>query len=255
MDRREPIKKGKVYIGTSNVVVPGNKNSFPPEFREKSRLHYYAQLFNSIEINSCFYKIPQQSTYHRWSEDVPPDFTFTLKLCKDITHVKDLDADMQHMEKFMHAATGIGNKKGCLLIQFPGKITLEHFSKVEDILIALDRIDADNEWKRAIEFRHPSWYTGETFELLDEFNSVVILQDMKKAKWQEPRDQDAFMYMRFHGPAGDYRGSYTDEFLQEKAKLFCSWTNTGKNVYAYFNNTIGSAFDNARFLRSIIYAD
>ena len=81
---------GIVRIGTSNIVVPGNRQSFPPGFRDKSRLHYYASLFNTVELNSTFYKVPMASTFNKWSLDVPENFQFTIKLWRDITHVKNL---------------------------------------------------------------------------------------------------------------------------------------------------------------------
>ena len=151
-------KKGQVWIGTSNVVVPGNKTTFPPAFQSRSRLHYYATIFNTVEVNSCFYKIPQQSTYSKWAFDVPGAFRFSLKLSKEITHAKELNSDLACMEKFMQTATGTGEKKGCLLIQFPGKVSLELFHKVEEILNELQVHDPDGEWNKAVEFRNTSWY-------------------------------------------------------------------------------------------------
>ena len=77
------MSTGKIIrIGTSNGHLPGNKITFPPPFQLKSRLHYYSTLFNSIEVNSCFYKTPLRSTYEKWVQDVPEDFGFTLKLSR-----------------------------------------------------------------------------------------------------------------------------------------------------------------------------
>ena len=79
---------GILRIGTSGIVVPGNKLSFPAAFQHKSRLNYYSSLFNTLEINSTFYKVPMQSTFEKWSLDVPEQFQFTIKLWREITHVK-----------------------------------------------------------------------------------------------------------------------------------------------------------------------
>ena len=65
---------GILRIGTSNIVVPGTKQTFPEAFRIKSRLHYYASLFNTLEVNSSFYKVPMASTFEKWSLDVPEIF-------------------------------------------------------------------------------------------------------------------------------------------------------------------------------------
>lgn len=243
---------GKIRIGITNGHMPGNKNTFPTGFQAKSRLHYYSSLFNTIEVNSCFYKNPLKTTYEKWVNDVPEDFQFTLKLSKDITHVKDLKGDLACMDNFLQAADGTANKKGCLLIQFPGKITLEHFSQVDQILYQLRLHDPDQEWRPAIEFRHDSWYVGETSELLNEYNATIVLHDFSKAKVSEFSVAADFVYIRFHGPSGNYRDSYSDQFLEDKAALILELARSGKDVYAYFNNTAGNAFENARHLQLAI---
>ena len=151
---------GHIWIGTSNIVVPGNKSTFPPAYQLKSRLHYYSSIFNSVEVNSCFYKTPLLSTYEKWATDVPQDFKFSLKFSKEITHAKNLPGDVACIDNFINAASGIHSKKGCLLIQFPGKITLDHFKQVEEIMQELETHDPKRNWKKALEFRSPSWYTG-----------------------------------------------------------------------------------------------
>lgn len=238
-----------IWIGTSNVHIPGNKSKFPPEYQLKSRLHYYSTLFNTVEVNSCFYKTPQLSTYKKWELDVPNDFQFSLKLSKEVTHAKELQSDLACMENFLGNAKGVESKKGCLLVQFPGKISLDHFEKVEQILGEIERHDPEHDWKIAVEFRNESWYVGETWELLDEFGAVMVMHDFKKAPNWETRNTADFLYLRFHGPEGNYRGSYSDEFLKEKAGEIKAWNEDGKEVYVYFNNTAGNAFENAVFLQ------
>jgi len=241
---------GKLRIGISNGHIPGNKSSFPPPYQLRSRLHYYSSLFDTIEVNSCFYKTPLRSTYEKWVADVPDDFQFTLKLTRDITHAKELKSDLTCMDNFLHAAEGAGNKKGCLLIQFPGKINLEHFNQVENILDHLRMHDPGYEWRRAIEFRNESWYVGETTELLNEYHATMVLHDFSRAKVSAFAGNADFVYMRFHGPTGNYRDSYSDSILDEKAEVITAFLQTGRDVYVYFNNTAGNAFENARYLQS-----
>ncbi len=200
--------KGILRIGTSNIVLPGNKQSFPEAFQHKSRLNYYSSLFNTLEVNSSFYKVPMASTFEKWSMEVPENFRFTLKLFREITHVKALHTGLDKINGFINAANQVGNKKGCLLVQFPGKITLEYFNRVEAILQRLEETDQPTQWKKAIEFRSPDWYTGETFELLKEYGASMVLHDIPKAKIFEAGKEAGFVYIRFHGPKGDYRGSY-----------------------------------------------
>src|SRR4051812_3794263 len=111
--------KGILRIGTSNVVVPGSKKEYPEAFQAGSRLTYYGSLFNTVEVNSSFYKVPLPKTFERWASEVPDDFRFTVKFWKLVTHTKKLAYDEGNIERFMEAADFLGNKKGCLLVQFP----------------------------------------------------------------------------------------------------------------------------------------
>ena len=245
-------KKGSIWIGTSNVVIPGNRQSFPEEFRKKSRLHYYSHLFPTVEINSSFYKNPLASTYRKWSEDVTEGFRFSIKLSKSVTHEKELKYDPSLVRSCLEPAEGLANKKGCLLIQLPGKINLDYFSKLEKLLERVDKLNTKKPtWRLAIEFRNADWYIRETEELLDEFTAALVFHDIPKGKIEETRVKAGFIYMRFHGPTGNYRGSYTEQQLKQKARMINEWRKQGKDVYAYFNNTIGSAFDNARRLQQL----
>lgn len=244
--------RGAIRIGISNTVVPGTKKDFPPPYNLGSRLHYYSSIFNTIEVNSCFYKTPMLKTYARWAADVSGDFQFTLKMSKEITHAKELKGELACMNTFIQNASGLGNKKGCLLIQFPGKITLDYFEQVENILSQLEQEDAAKEWKKAVEFRSPTWYIAETREMLDEFSATLVMHDIPKARLTQYAGNSSFVYLRFHGPKGDYRGSYDDHILRDKAAEIREWILNGKEVYAYFNNTAGNAYENAFTLKSML---
>lgn len=242
---------GKLWIGTSNVTLPGNKTTFPAAFQAKSRLNYYSTLFNSVELNSTFYKVPLAATFEKWSDDVEQEFRFSVKLWKSITHVKELAYDEADIEMFVKRANLLHNRKGCLLLQFPGKITLDYFNKLEEILRAVAHADHTNQWNKAIELRNASWHTGETVELLNEYNASMVLHDFPKGKISELNSKADFVYIRFHGPTGNYKGSYSHDFLSRKALQIKEWLTAGKDVYAYFNNTGGEAYQNAITLKEI----
>ncbi|MET0462336.1 MAG: DUF72 domain-containing protein [Chitinophagaceae bacterium] len=246
------IDDNKIWIGTSNVVIPGNKKTFPKAFQQSSRLHYYASIFNSVEINSSFYKIPQEKTYGKWATEVPLSFRFSIKLTKEASHAKNLEWNEEAVEKFMQTAEGLGNKKGSILIQFPGKIALEQFNEVQRILEKISALDDGHSWHKAVEFRNNSWYISETWELLNEFSAGMVLHDHPKAKMNEVKDKAKFVYLRYHGPKGDYRDSYSDVFLEQQASQIKDWLKDGRTVYAYFNNTMGNAFENARALQALL---
>jgi uncharacterized protein YecE (DUF72 family) len=107
-------------------------------------------------------------------------------------------------------------------------------------------------WKVAIEFRHPSWYIGEVYEMADEYACSIVLHDIPKSANRRLNKKAAFAYLRFHGPIGDYRGGYSDDYLQQQAEQITSWRKEGKDVYVYFNNTIGDAIKNVMTLNNMV---
>ncbi|MGF6847031.1 uncharacterized protein YecE (DUF72 family) [Chitinophaga sp. W3I9] len=248
--------KGIYKSGTSGLVLPvPNKLAYPPAFRDKSRLTYYGSLFNSIEINSSFYKVPQAATVKKWADSVPDDFVFTFKLWRDITHVKQLAFQEADVIRFMEVINEAGAKKGCLLIQFPPGVTVEQYGQVEQLLDIVQGINPADGWKVALEFRHSSWYIGEVYELADEYECSIVLHDIPKSRNERLNAKADFVYLRFHGPAGDYKGGYTDDYLAQRAKEIRAWIKEGKEVYVYFNNTIGDAIKNLVTLNGMLHVN
>lgn len=245
-------KKGIFRIGTSNIVVPGAKHTFPEAYQDKSRLTYYASLFNSLEVNSTFYKLPMSRTFEKWAQEVTDDFQFSVKLLKDITHAKGLMYDPDDISKFINFADHLGEKKGCLLIQFPASITAHHIHDIESILQHIEDADPQRSWRKAIEFRHDSWYKESIYTLLEIYNTAIVVHDMPKSATPEMEPKQDFVFTRFHGPVGDYRGGYHEEHLAAQADEIKEWLKEGKDVYAYFNNTIGDAYNNAMTLREYV---
>lgn len=244
------MDRGVFRSGTSGLVLSEpNKLHFPDEFRDKHRLIYYASKFNSIEINSSFYKIPICRTYGNWAEMVPEDFQFTVKLWQGITHEEAYDQN--DLERFFAAIHCLGKKKGCLLVQFAAKTKMD-FSGFDRLLENIRRLDPQKEWRLAVEFRNTQWYAREIYEILDEFNASMVLRDMPKCIPPELNKNADFVYLRFHGEKGDYRGTYPLWHLQSKANEIRRWLHQGKDVYAYFNNTIGDAVLNLQTLRDLV---
>lgn len=247
------MEQGKYYTGTSGLLLPvPNKEHYPQEFKEKSRLCYYGSLFNTLEINSSFYKVPMSSTVAKWTSDVPANFKFTFKLFREITHNKELVFNWDAVKDFITRVDAAGDKKGCLLIQFPGSIRPVHVKQLEQLITSIVEADQQRQWKAAIEFRHQSWYTQDTYDLLDHYGIGLVLHDKLIAGGSLIESAANFVYVRFHGPGGNYRGSYSSDFLYEYASYIKEWLLEGKEVYSYFNNTMGNAIDNLKELRSYV---
>lgn len=241
-----------IYSGTSGLVLPVPQSLYPPEFQGKSRLTYYASLCNSIEINSSFYKTPMISTVSKWAESAPDNFQFTFKLSKAVTHAKGLDFNAEDINHYMQTIANIGNKKGCLLVQLPPALKIEKYKQLQNLLISIKGADTNEDWKVAIEFRNTSLYHKEVYDLLDQYKVTMVIHDLPAAATPLIESTADFRYLRFHGPGGRYRGSYSDDFLHKYAQYIKAWASEGKAVYFYFNNTMGDAFKNLQTLNSLL---
>jgi uncharacterized protein YecE (DUF72 family) len=242
-------KETKFYCGTSNIELPvPNKTFYPEAFQGKSRLCYYSSLFNTVEINSTFYKIPMAKTVEKWANEVPPNFRFTFKLWQGITHAKGLNYNAEDVYRFLQVVNNADSKKGCLLVQFPASIKFSYFHKIRQILDDIVATGIASEWKLAIEFRDKSWYNDTVYEMLEKYDASIVVHDMPASATPLIDMQKSFVYLRYHGEQGDYRGGYTDDFLAEHAANIKDWLDDGLPVFAYFNNTIGDAVHNAMSL-------
>ncbi len=243
----------RYYTGTSGLLLPvPNKVYYPEEFKQGSRLHYYGSLMNSIEVNSSFYKIPKMAIVAKWAEDVPREFKFTFKLFKGVTHAKGLVFDGKIVEHFMEVIDAVGEKRGCLLVQFPPSVRFFHIVQLERLMDLLRSSDRSRSWKIALEFRHPSLYVDSIYELLGRYQMGMVIHDKPPAISPFMELDQEFVYLRFHGPGGSYRGTYQTAVLEEYAAYIAEWLSAGKQVYVYFNNTMGEAYANLATLRQMI---
>jgi uncharacterized protein YecE (DUF72 family) len=244
--------KDNFYSGTSGLVLPFPKKDFPAAYADSSRLAFYATLQNSIEINSSFYRLPMASTVLRWVSEAPVNFRFTFKLWKEVTHQKGLAFNPPDVEKFMAVISGAVPKNGCLLVQFPPSLPVGALRQLEHLLQTIREFDAAAVWNVAVEFRHRSWYQQPVYDLLKVYGAALVIQDMPASATPLISVNEAFVYVRFHGPDGNYKGSYSDAFLSEYALYIQEWLAEGKEVYVYFNNTAGDALNNLNFLKRCI---
>lgn len=243
----------RYYAGTSNIVLPEkNKSFFPEGLKDKSRLSYYASLFNSLEVNSSFYRVPLTKTVERWAAEVTGDFRFAFKLWKNITHNKGLAFDPQEVSRFMQVINQAGHKAGSLLIQFPATITVTHRHQLERLLELVYQHNGNPHWDIAVEFRHRSWYHEEIYQLLHQYQAGMVTHDMQTSASPFGAINASFVYLRFHGPEAGYRGDYRPDVLAEYAQYIQGWMAEGKTVYVYFNNTLGSAFENLLTLNRLV---
>ena len=160
--------KNNLYIGSMGWSYDFWE-LYPDDIPKSDYLQLYSQSFNSVEINSSFYRIPSSSTVENWAEQTPRGFKFSTKFPRSITHVKDLNFEPGRLDAFLTNMNHLGSKLGPFLIQFPPRFTAKKSSILKKFL---EKLPEENEY--TIEFRNKSWLTEETFENLKEYNISLV---------------------------------------------------------------------------------
>ena len=239
---------GKVHIGTSGWHYKHWIGSFYPEdIAANGMFRFYAEHFDTVEINNTFYRLPQLTTFDNWRSKSPPNFLFAVKASRFITHMKKLKDPHTSMAKFFLAAERLEKKLGPILFQLPPrwKVNPERFSEF------LEALPTGHQY--VIEFRDQSWLVPQIFALLRQHNVAFCIHDLGES--QTPLELTAnFTYVRFHGPgAAKYTGSYPRSYLRRWAARIDGWSKELSDVYVYFNNDVGGyANQNALVLKSLL---
>jgi uncharacterized protein YecE (DUF72 family) len=238
----------RVRIGTSGWHYDSWRGPFFPErLPIKAQLQYYASQFDSVELNGVFYRTPTEDSVRAWRAETGKDFFFTWKASKFITHWKRLSpASANSLDLLEQRISLLGDKAGPILFQLPPQFSRDA-ERLKDFLGLLS-----GRRRYSFEFRHPSWYAPDIFKLLKSNNVSLCLSDHHDAPapWRRTAD---FVYIRGHGPAGDYQGTYPESTLRNWAQRILSWKKQGCEVLVYFDNDQKSAapFDALR-LRGIV---
>jgi len=225
-----------ILIGTSGWHYASWKGPFyPPGLRLKDRLTFYATQFRTAELNGVFYRTPSIETVKAWREQTPEGFVFAWKASKFITHWKRLSDHAQNsLDLLEERVSLLGDKAGPILFQLPPQFGINY-----ERLASFIRMLRTNR-QYAFEFRHPSWYVPRVLGLLSDKNIALCLSDHADAPspWRPTAD---FVYIRGHGPDGQYKGRYSQATLQAWSQKIKNWRARGRDVFAYFDNDQKSA--------------
>jgi uncharacterized protein YecE (DUF72 family) len=214
----------------------------------KSWFEHYASVFDTVEINNSFYRLPEATTFASWAARAPRGFLFAVKASRFLTHMKKLKDPEDPLDRFFSRARFLDRHLGPVLYQLPPGWKLDR-PRLQHFLHALPR-----EFRHVIEFRDPTWYTPEVLALLERHDVSLCLHDMPGSASGRLRVGPC-VYVRFHGASGRYDGSYPDERLADWARWLDEPAGKGIDVYAYFNNDVGGhAPRNALVLRRYLNA-
>jgi len=207
-------------------------NFYPTELPLKRWFEHYASVFDTVEINNSFYRLPEAATFAGWADRAPRGFLFAVKASRFLTHMKKLKDPEEPLERFFSRTRALGRHLGPVLYQLPPGWKLD-WERLEHFLHLLPR-----GVRHVIEFREPSWHTPEVYALLERHRVSLCIHDMPGSATGRLRVGPC-VYVRFHGASGRYNGSYPDERLADWAGWLQQSAATGAEVYAYFNNDVG----------------
>jgi uncharacterized protein YecE (DUF72 family) len=240
-------KSSEIRIGTSGWHYDHWIGRFYPEkMRKENWLEFYAQHFDTVEINNTFYHMPREQTMIHWRDKVPANFLFAVKANRYITHIKKLHNTVEEVGRFFALADLLGDRLGPVLYQLPPSLH-KNLERLDEFITSLPRRDL-----AVFEFRDKSWYDQETFDLMDKRGVALCVHDMGDRA--PPRLVTGHVaYVRFHGTNGRYAGNYPDHMLHDWANWLRSQVPNVRAIYAYFNNDVsGHALNNARTLKQIM---
>lgn len=224
------------YIGTMGFSYADWKGSFyPSELATRNYLKYYGEIFNSVEIDSTFYGNPRLSVIKRWMSSTPSRFKFCLKVPRLITHELALVGAERWLLEFTERVKILDDKLGLLLFQFPPSFDAGNFPTLQSFLEILP-----SEIKFAVEFRHRSWYTSETSELLKSYGIVWASTEYVGLPKEVHLTSDT-LYIRFIGKHLRFR-RHDHEQINAEPQL--GWWKEQierpnqpiKSIYGFFNN-------------------
>jgi uncharacterized protein YecE (DUF72 family) len=219
---------------------------YPRRCPQRDWLRYYAEHFDTVELNTTFYRLPQAAVVERWVSETPPGFVFAVKISRYITHIKRLTDVAEHLPLLYERIEPLlrSPKLGPLLWQLPPNFRYDPGR----LRSTLDHLRDGH--RHAFEFRHPSWFREETYSLLRRHGAALVIADRPSVNTFQTHELTTdYTFVRFHGGTRGRNGNYSHSELAEWAGRLDRWSKQ-VDVFAYFNNDWeGYAIKNATILK------
>ena len=221
---------------------------YPSRLPQRRWFEHYATLFDTVEINNTFYRLPAPTTVEKWAEQAPDEFVYAVKLGQFGSHRMKLRDAASWLPNHLDRVERLGRSLGPTLVHLPPKWK-RNVERLEEFFAAAPR-----HLRWAVELREPSWLHDDVFEVLRRHGAALCIHDLlPDHPWELTTD---WTYIRFHGPNAlevKYWGEYTPKLLRAPAKRLNAWLDDGADVYAYFNNDWhGHAVTDATWLKGAL---
>lgn len=220
-----------VRVGCSGWNYADWREVLYPKGLPTSRwLERYAEVFDTVEVNNTFYRLPSRDAVARWVEQTPDSFLFTVKASRFLTHMKRLTDMGRGVERFYERIEPLADspKMGPVLWQLP-----ESFRRDDERLAqALQGLPPG---RHCFEFRHPSWFEGDVYALLREHGVALVIGDHPERQFQSHEMTAGWTLVRFHYGHRGRGGNYSNAELDTWKRRIAAW-HRRVEVLAYFNN-------------------
>jgi uncharacterized protein YecE (DUF72 family) len=240
-----------VRIGCSGWMYDDWRGRLYAEREPKRRwLELYAEHFDTVEVNSTFYRLARRSGVEGWVAQTPPHFTFAVKASRYLTHIKRLVDIGDGVKRFYEPIEPLieSGRLGPVLWQLPENFHRDD-ARLDGWLAQLDSVPPS---MHTIEFRHESWFVPEVFSALRAHGVALTIAHHPRRPFQALEATADWRFLRFHYGARGRDGNYSQRELGEWAKRIAAWRRR-EAVFGYFNNDWhGFAPDNAHTLRSLL---
>jgi uncharacterized protein YecE (DUF72 family) len=222
-----------VIIGTSGWQYKDWRGRFyPAGLASAEWLHRFADHFQTVEVNNAFYRLPEATTFRRWSDAVPDDFIMAVKASRYLTHIRRLRDPEEPVHRLMSRASHLGATLGPILLQLPPNFRAD-YSALERTL----RCFAPGT-RIAFEPRHDSWFTPSLEALLRDHNVALCLSDARGPKGPLWRTAN-WGYLRMHEGRARPHPCYGPTALRSWADRLANLWEDSEDVFVYFNNDHG----------------
>jgi uncharacterized protein YecE (DUF72 family) len=239
---------GSIRIGCSGWNYPHWRGLvYPRGLPPRRWLAYYATMFDTVEVNSTFYRLAKPQAVEAWVRDTPDDFVFAVKASRYLTHMKRLRDMEAGIRRFYDAIAPLAEspKLGPVLWQLPERETAD----LDRLAAALDVLPAG---MHCFEFRHPSWFSEPVLDLLRWHGVALAIGDHPARPWQPWTLTTGWGFVRFHYGHRGRRGNYSESELVDRAERVTALAQDG-DMYVYFNNDWEAfAVRNALRLRELV---
>jgi uncharacterized protein YecE (DUF72 family) len=172
---------GEIRLGTSSFTADGWNGAFYPKgMKSADYLRYYSTRFDTVEVDSTFYRCPTIEAVHNWAVKTPPGFIFSLKIPRTITHEKVLVDCDKEFEQFVTTVDVLDEKLGPMVFQFPffNEMLFTTSVQFESRLKAFfKKLPCVPDYRFAVEIRNKDWLKPRLLDVLRENNVALVLQD------------------------------------------------------------------------------